>query len=763
MNGGSRIIDLRITRDTAPFGEGAPLPVTEEEHATDIWLDQEVTAAPDRTGMFLAIGALASLVWVAAMLWLARDSVGDLPPVELAQFVAALCVPPALIAILLILGLRNSRAEARRFGATAATMRSEAAQLDATVEILGERLAANRAMIADQASALGAIGGEASARVEDLGRAMGAEADVLKGICGALTRTASEVEARLGAVFEALPKAQAETIRLADALTAAGVSASERAALIEAQLDSLAQRSRTADATAGAAAARLADQAARMETMSGEAAARLDATADGMSHAVEAVLDRAADAIEEARRGIVAQGEAMLAMLSASHAALDKSSRDGAVALAERLAVAEGAIGRIGTLLADEQARGTALFGAIGDGIDATGAQLTRLHRQGTEQVRALTESIGGLDESVRAMGDSLRLGDGAADQLIGKTETLLVALDASAREIDETLPEALGRLDVRIAASRKIAATVRPDLMALVTAAETTHDAVEAVSALASAERDKLARLAASLSDALDAGRDKAVAMDAIIGDTVARTRRFADEAAPQLVDAVARIRESATKAADSVRETLNGVIPQAADRIEAASADAVRRGFERALPQPLAELSSASEHAVLAATRASEHLSQQLMTIAETTAAVEARIDAERTERETTGQDSFARRMSLLVEALNSAAIDIAKSFDHDVADTSWAAYLKGDRGVFTRRAVRLLNSQDAREVARLHASDPVFRDHVNRYIHDFEAMLRQVLALRDGSPLSVALLSSDAGKLYVALAQAIERLRA
>ncbi len=38
----------------------------------------------------------------------------------------------------------------------------------------------------------------------------------------------------------------------------------------------------------------------------------------------------------------------------------------------------------------------------------------------------------------------------------------------------------------------------------------------------------------------------------------------------------------------------------------------------------------------------------------------------------------------------------------------------------------------------------------------------MLRQILGLRDGSPMGVTLLSSDMGKLYVVLAQAIERLR-
>jgi hypothetical protein len=38
----------------------------------------------------------------------------------------------------------------------------------------------------------------------------------------------------------------------------------------------------------------------------------------------------------------------------------------------------------------------------------------------------------------------------------------------------------------------------------------------------------------------------------------------------------------------------------------------------------------------------------------------------------------------------------------------------------------------------------------------------MLRRILASRESAPLGVTMLSSDMGKLYVALAQAIERLR-
>jgi hypothetical protein len=182
----------------------------------------------------------------------------------------------------------------------------------------------------------------------------------------------------------------------------------------------------------------------------------------------------------------------------------------------------------------------------------------------------------------------------------------------------------------------------------------------------------------------------------------------------------------------------------------------------MDASVHRQLTELAQSTEAAVTAAARASEELSQQMLTLAETSSQVEARIEASMAERERADSDNFARRTSLLIEALNSASIDIAKAFSTEVSDSAWTAYLKGDRGVFTRRAVRLLDPAELRVIVRLYDEDDTFRDHVNRYIHDFEAMLRHVLALRDGSPLGVTLLSSDVGKLYVALAQAIDRLR-
>ena len=83
-------------------------------------------------------------------------------------------------------------------------------------------------------------------------------------------------------------------------------------------------------------------------------------------------------------------------------------------------------------------------------------------------------------------------------------------------------------------------------------------------------------------------------------------------------------------------------------------------------------------------------------------------------------------------------------------------------GARGGAEYAAVRLLDAGEARQIASLYDSDVAFREQVNRYIHDFEGMLRTMLSTRDGHAIGVTLLSSDMGKLYVALAQGIERLR-
>ncbi|WP_375391235.1 hypothetical protein [uncultured Sphingomonas sp.] len=763
MDGGSTVLDLRAEAGRVPVAEmanGRWSPVPAE--ASSLPAEDERPANPVWRRLAAAAAIVATLGWIGGIAWFTQDTLSVLPPVELAELAGAAAIVPTLIGVLWLLALRTSRAEARRFGATAAAMRAEAASLEQAVARMGATMAAERAALAAQVADLLARGDAAADRLGAVARGVAGEVERADAHAASLAEAAAGAQASVGVLLASLPRARSDVEAAAQLIDRAGMSAAEHAAGLDAQLRALAERGRAADEIAGGAAQKLSAHLTRMAGTGEAAAQRLEGVTAEMATAVDALLDRTAAAVDQSRQGIAAQGDAMLAMVGAHQAALDTAARGSADALAERIAAVETAIGRVAERLEAQRTAGDMLVGGLAGGLERVDGQLAALHRQGVEKSQLLAASISALGGSADAMTESLRAGEALATRTIGTTESLLIALDSAAREIDETLPDALARLDQRIGQSKAVVVAAKPELLALVTAAESTHDAIEAVAGVIAEQRRVVDQLAGTLLQTLTDGRAKADALGTMVTDTVGQANRFAEEAAPRLLDALLRVRDTAQAAADKARETLATVIPEAAARLEEASAAALRRAAGDTVERQIAAVTDATAAAVDASTRATERLAQQVQLIADQSAILETRMEDVRAEREEGDRDTLARRTSLLIEALNSAAIDITRILAPEVADSAWGAYLKGDRGVFTRRAVRLLDAGEAREIARLYDDDAGFREQVNRYIHDFESMLRGVLAQRDGSPLGVTLLSSDMGKLYVALAQAIERLR-
>ena len=725
------------------------------------WEADQATEATWRRPLGAAALVLA-LLWAAGLTaWSLRDG-APATPTQLAALAAAICAVPILLGVTWLLVAVGGGQHAARLSAAAAAMHHETSALEETIARLDGVIESRRRALAEQARSLAAIGDAATARLEAIGSCLSDEVATADRHAAALGESVGAAEARLAALLTALPRAQDAVGALGSRLEAVGVSAGEQVAGLDARLLALAERGREAEAIAGGAAQTLATQIVRMDTTSEAAGQRLTAVTEQMAGEVDGLLGRTAQAVDESRRGIAAQGEAMLAMLGAHQAALDTAARDSAEGLAQRIEIVELVIDRVARSLAEQRAAGDAMAGDMDAWIVRAEERLALLQRDGTARAQALAQSITALGGSADTMTTALREGDDAAVKAIASTETLLIALDSAARELDETLPAALARLDVRVEASRGRIAATRPELMALVGAAESTHAAVDAVATTLTEQRRSAEAVATTLAEGLARGRDKVAGLEHSVDAAIERTDAFVESAAPRLLEALLRVRDTALTAADKARDTLAEVIPEAAHAIEVASEAAFRRAAGAGVQDQVAAVAEVAEAAVAAATRAADRLEDQLARVADATARLDARVEEDRTAREWDERDSFARRASSLIESLNSVAIDIGRSLAPEVSETAWSAYLKGDRGVFTRRAVRLLDAGEQHAVATKYHADAEFRDGVNRYIGDFEAMLRAVLAQRDGAPMSVTLLSSDIGKLYVALAQAIERLR-
>ena len=275
-------------------------------------------------------------------------------------------------------------------------------------------------------------------------------------------------------------------------------------------------------------------------------------------------------------------------------------------------------------------------------------------------------------------------------------------------------------------------------------------------------AQRSSVDALLDQSGSALAERRDDIEALSASLTETHALIDQVSSTAEEQLSGSLRRVTDAAREAANSSKAIVEAELADIGNRLTEQNRVLLAGAIDAQLADVGFAVKAAIDRNISLSEEATQRVTAQLQSVGELTANLEQRAAAAREQFDGIDDEAFARRIALLTESLNSASIDVAKILSNEVTDTAWAAYLKGDRGVFTRRAVRLLDNGEARIIANHYDDEPEFRDHVNRYIHDFESMMRVLLSTRDGNAIGVTLLSSDVGKLYVALAQAIDRLR-
>lgn len=112
-------------------------------------------------------------------------------------------------------------------------------------------------------------------------------------------------------------------------------------------------------------------------------------------------------------------------------------------------------------------------------------------------------------------------------------------------------------------------------------------------------------------------------------------------------------------------------------------------------------------------------------------------------------------------MVEALQAMAIDLCRFLEDDPPHELLKRYRNGERNVFARRLAGALGPEHLQMIAQKHQTDREFRDTVDRYIHQFEALLELTARNDRDNVLVETYLSSQTGKVYMTLASATGRL--
>lgn len=441
---------------------------------------------------------------------------------------------------------------------------------------------------------------------------------------------------------------------------------------------------------------------------------------------------------------ITADEQAALARISSQLAALD-----GAVA--ERLAEHE----RHTDTLAR---RSEVLVSTLGD----HGERMAAVAQSGADVEARLSRSLSTLSDRLTASRTTLAATEGEVERLSDASIRLLELIQASAKHSSGVLPEALAIADDRLSRLGDKVLSLIDDIEGGSRRSNDLHGTIDGL-------RDALAKVQAQIEAGQTAISDRNETHYAELGalraeiEEIERTSdRVSLRTRGELATAIEQLAGSVRGVLTVLEDEGSTRVRTLAERLGEESAQAIDRVMRPRAAEAAGALEQAVAHASGAGREAATQMREQLTALEESVGHLESRVSLAREQAQEQVDNDFSRRAALIADALKSNAIDIATALSSDVADTAWSAYLRGDRGIFTRRAVSLLDATEARAIQQIFERDDAFRENVNRYIHDFEALLRQVLSTREGNALGVTLLSSDMGKLYVALAQGIERLR-
>lgn len=703
----------------------------------------------------LAIG------WIAVAGWAAWSRGFDLASADAwLGLITTLSGPLILLAAVYLIVQRNSTTEAEGYGALMAELEQRTDTLQSKLAGVNAYLAAAHRELHAEGERLSTLSLEVGGKVQQSGAML--RTDMAESLASSdamadrATRAAQQVEGLLAA----LPRVDAVAARLTENLRQAGLIAHKHGSALEVQIANLRELSDTSSEAIGGAAEALDQRMVSLRDQGGDVTRVLEDAREGLLATLSGALSRCDAAITATREAAGSHAEALAVQAESARDRVDQAG----VAMLEQtlanLADSEARLAAMGATIEDHTLRAGELTATLATGLETSEQKMGALDGVWVEKLNRLSTEIAVLSEKAEGMTARLGAGGDTAGTLVHTTETLMIALDSVARELDESLPRAFARFDERAAQSLRLVDSIEPGIERVESAGRAALGHVTETSELLSAQAEAHSAQIESAAALAEAHRRSLEDIRTIVAEVEREIDGVSTGSTPRLVEALVRVRETAAQAVEHARGAMDGAVDDVTARMRRATTVSLVNAMEDGIGDAIAGLSEVSEGAVGAARAAADTLMRQLQAIADTSAAIEARADDVRSadaERE-----NLTRHVALLTESLKSTAIDVTKILSNEVTDTAWEAYLKGDRGVFARRAVKLVDSADAKEILGHYERDQDFRGYVNRYIHDFEAMLRNLLAMRDGQALSVTLLSSDMGKLYVALAQAIERLR-
>jgi hypothetical protein len=725
--------------------------------------DESPATAGGRTVLATALILLAVL-WTAYTAWSAGRALGTgaVTAPAIAQWIAIAAGPLALLGLGWLMFGRTRRKEAERFTRSVVTMRTEARSLEALLAVLSQRINDSRSELTMISQHLMQLGDEATGKLGGITRELDASSEKLLKHGVALDRAAEGARTDIAVLLDDLPRAEGHANAISEQLRSITKETADRTEQFDKQLAGLSERAREADETLSMASQRLVANLADVEHAGAAAAARVGEAETNLSAVIDLLLDRTSTTLDEIRSGIDVQAAAVTALVEQASAGIGRAGVDAAEALGSNVNSANGALDALTSRVAEQQRASQNMIAEIDRALGELEQRFASVAESGDERAGRFLEAVGRSRSELEAMGQHSEAQHQSLDSLAERTQSLQALLERVAAtiraQLSDSLEQAGGQAEHLVNSTRSI----RPEIEWIRDAAREAGDRLGATGSAIAEQQDKLAALLGSLDQGVGGAEERLANLATAIASAQTEAAQLSVETGPALVQAMVQVKEAAAQAAERAREAIATIIPESAEGLSDATRVALEQVIRDSVEQRLRDVETVAAKAVDSARAATDRLTQQMLVLGQSATALEQHIEKQNEERREADSEAFARRVALLIDSMHSASIDVGKILSDEVDEKAWDSYLRGDRGVFTRRAARLIGSSESRAIRAHYESDGEFQHSANRYIHDFEAMLRRVMAERDGGPIAVTLMSSDMGKLYAALSDSIDRRR-
>lgn len=686
-----------------------------------------------RTGRLpLILATVVSVIWVGLVgLVLLRELPAESYDllallILLSLICTALVGPAAFFGIAATIFARRHAAGASADGLTGAPFAESLEDTEARLTGILSRMDTVRSLLESETESFARVGAQLQQHAENARQTLG---DLAKN--GAAAETAGE---RLSANIPALSA-------IADRLDAVLAAAS---ATVERHCSQMNEAGQSLQTNAG----KLEETSQRIVARLGEAQTTFGATALESRNAGERVV-----------MSMRQEAEALGKVMTDAQARLQNLGGDVARQVAERLrglaTEAEAFEGRLKGQIEQSEL----LTSTTERSFQLLDARIAHNEQTSTSALERLAARVAEVNSSLDALSNPLQAGKSAVEALHASLGEVRATAEETAIGLEETLP-------IRAAAVGEVTRTMTRELQEMLAAINAAHLRAQELQAPIGESRaaiDDAARDYAKQRDAIAiAGEALIVELNQarlLLAEVEQQTETTSLAAATRLVDTMSQVRDVASQASATVRTSLEGVIDDARASLSDSAANAMRHSFAEPIAENLREVEAASAGAVEHARLAAERTAASMLALTSALKRLDTRIDSRMADMEAAAQRDLLTGAQLLFDRLSSHGVTLAAALGKPMTDADWAQWRKGERGMFNRRALSLLDRKEVRELKDLFNSDGEFADTARRYTAEFDAMLQRLEAATGDSALIPALYASDYGRMAAALSEIIE----